>query len=285
LSALGILATTMATYAIGDVQGCFGALQRLLDRIGFDEQRDRLWFVGDLVNRGPDSLATLRFVHALGDVATVVLGNHDLHLLAVAEGLEKLKRDDTLDDVLAAPDREALLDWLRHLPLVHFEDGYAMVHAGLLPDWSVSHALELGAEVEAALQASSYRSFLAKMYGNRPAQWSEDLAGFDRLRVIVNAMTRLRVCTNDGTMEFSHKGRPANLPPGYVPWFQIAGRRSRDTPVIFGHWSALGPLSVPNLFALDTGCLWGRHLTALRLEDRKLFQTSCRARAGGVRGQ
>jgi len=269
----------MATYAIGDVQGCFGALQRLLDRIGFDEQRDRLWFVGDLVNRGPDSLATLRFVHSLGDVATVVLGNHDLHLLAVAEGLEKLKRDDTLEDVLAAPDREPLLDWLRHLPLMHFEDGYAMVHAGLLPDWSVSRALELAAEVEAALQASSYRSFLGRMYGNRPARWSEDLAGFDRLRVIVNAMTRLRVCTGDGAMEFSHKGRPEKLPPGYVPWFQMAGRRSQDTPVIFGHWSALGPLSLPNLFALDTGCLWGRRLTALRLEDRKLFQTSCRARA------
>ena len=159
----------MATYAIGDVQGCFEPLQRLLDKLGFDERRDRLWFVGDLVNRGPDSLATLRFVQALGDAATVVLGNHDLHLLAVAEGLAKLRHDDTLDEVLAAPDREVLLDWLRHLPLMHFEDGYAMVHAGLLPDWSVSRALELAAEAEAALQASSYRSFLSKMYGNRPS--------------------------------------------------------------------------------------------------------------------
>jgi bis(5'-nucleosyl)-tetraphosphatase (symmetrical) len=245
----------MATYAIGDVQGCFEALQRLLDRLGFDEQRDRLWFVGDLVNRGPDSLATLRFVQALGDTATVVLGNHDLHLLAVAEGLEKLRRDDTLEEVLSAPDREPLLEWLRHLPLMHFEDDYAMVHAGLLPDWSVSRALELAAEVEAVLQASSYRSFLARMYGNHPGRWSEGLAGFDRLRVIVNAMTRLRVCTFDGTMEFTYKGKPKRLPPGYIPWFDVPSRRSRDTPIIFGHWSALGPLSLPNLFSLDTGCL------------------------------
>ncbi len=204
----------MATYAIGDIQGCFEALQRLLDRIGFDESRDRLWFVGDLVNRGPDSLATLRFVQALGDAATVVLGNHDLHLLAVAEGLAKLRQDDTLDEVLAAPDREMLLDWLRHLPLMHFEDGYAMVHAGLLPDWSVSRALELAAEAEAALQASSYRSFLSKMYGNRPTRWSDELTGFERLRVVINAMTRLRVCTTEGAMEFSHKGKPRRLPDG-----------------------------------------------------------------------
>lgn len=275
----------MATYAIGDIQGCFEALQRLLDRIGFDESRDRLWFVGDLVNRGPDSLATLRFVQALGDVATVVLGNHDLHLLAVAEGLAKLRQDDTLDEVLAAPDREMLLDWLRHLPLMHFEEGYAMVHAGLLPDWSVSRALELAAEAEAALQASSYRSFLSKMYGNRPTRWSDELTGFERLRVVINAMTRLRVCTTEGAMEFSHKGKPRRLPDGYLPWFEVPRRRSRDTPVIFGHWSALGLLSLPNLFALDTGCLWGRRLTALRLEDRRLFQTSCRARAGAGRAR
>jgi bis(5'-nucleosyl)-tetraphosphatase (symmetrical) len=187
--------------------------------------------------------------------------------------------------VLAAPDREVLLDWLRHLPLMHFEDGYAMVHAGLLPDWSVSRALELAVEAEAALQASSYRSFLSKMYGNRPARWSDELGGFDRLRVVINAMTRLRVCTIEGAMEFSHKGKPQRLPAGYVPWFEVPGRRSRDTPLIFGHWSALGPLSLPNLFSLDTGCLWGRRLTALRLEDRKLFQTSCRVRAGAGRAR
>lgn len=275
----------MATYAIGDIQGCFQSLQALLDRIAFDERRDRLWFVGDLVNRGPDSLATLRFVSGLGGDTVAVLGNHDLHLLAVAEGLEKLRREDTLVQVLEAPDREALLEWLRHCPLMHFENGYAMVHAGLLPQWSVSRALELAAEVEAALQASTYRSLLAKMYGNRPAKWSEALGGFDRLRVIINAMTRLRVCAEDGSMEFDHKGRPERLPRGYHPWFLLPERRSRDTPVIFGHWSALGPINLPNLFALDTGCLWGRRLSALRLDDRKLFQISCRGPAGLKRGQ
>jgi bis(5'-nucleosyl)-tetraphosphatase (symmetrical) len=266
----------MATYAIGDLQGCYEPLQRLLDRIRFDAARDRLWLVGDLVNRGPDSLATLRCVHALGEAALTLLGNHDLHLLAVAEGFAKLKRDDTLEDVLTAPDREVLLEWLRHQPLMHYEAGYAMVHAGLLPSWSVTHALELAAEVEAALRASNYRSFLARMYGNQPARWDEDLTGHDRLRVIVNAMTRMRVCTADGTMEFAHKGKPGGMPKGYLPWFAVPDRRSLDTTVIFGHWSALGLVLEPNVVGLDTGCVWGRQLTALRLEDRQLFQVECR---------
>jgi len=268
----------VATYAIGDVQGCFRSLQRLLDEIAFEERRDKLWFVGDLVNRGPDSLATLRFVRGLGAGATVTLGNHDLHLLAVAEGLEKIRRDDTFEELLAAPDRDELLDWLRHCPLMHLEAGYAMVHAGLLPAWSVSRALALAAEVEAALQAASYRSFLAGMYGNQPSRWDESLTGFDRLRVTVNALTRLRLCTADGQMEFKHTGQPKTLPSGFMPWFEVPQRRSQDTPVIFGHWSALPALTRPNLFALDTGCVWRRRLTALRLEDRKLFQISCRER-------
>ena len=267
----------MATYAIGDVQGCFGALQRLLDKIAFEPGSDRLWLVGDLVNRGPDSLATLRFVRSLGEAAVVVLGNHDLHLLAVAEGYEKLKRGDTIHDVLEAEDRDALLEWLRYRPLMHYENGWAMVHAGLLPGWSVSRALELAAEVEAALRAARYRSFLARMYGNLPERWSEALAGQDRLRTIVNAMTRLRVCTADGAMEFAHKGKPKGMPAGYQPWFDVPERRSRDTPVIFGHWSALGLIERPNLYGLDTGCLWGRKLSALRLEDRRVFQAACRA--------
>ncbi|HEY7758918.1 MAG TPA: symmetrical bis(5'-nucleosyl)-tetraphosphatase [Burkholderiales bacterium] len=272
----------MATYAIGDIQGCFEPLQRLLDEVGFDARGDRLWLVGDLVNRGPDSLATLRFVQSLGEASLVVLGNHDLHLLAVAEGYEKLKREDTLQQVLDAPDRDALLDWLRQCPLMHFEDGWAMVHAGLLPAWSVSRALELAAEVEAALRAPTYRSFLARMYGNHPERWSDALAGHDRLRVIVNAMTRMRLCTVEGEMEFAHKGRPKQLPAGYLPWFDVPERRSRDTPLIFGHWSALGLIKRPDLFGLDTGCLWGRRLTALRLEDRRLFQVRCRdAKAPG----
>jgi bis(5'-nucleosyl)-tetraphosphatase (symmetrical) len=270
----------MATYAIGDIQGCFQPLQRLLDEIRFDALRDRLWLVGDLVNRGPDSLATLRFVRELGECAVAVLGNHDLHLLMVAEGLEKLRRDDTLEEVLAAPDRDELLAWLRHRPLMHYEGEFAMVHAGLLPSWSVSRALELAAEVEAALRSESYRSFLARMYGNRPERWSEALTGYDRLRVIVNAMTRLRLCTADGAMEFVHKGPLKSLPAAYFPWFAVPNRRSQDTPIICGHWSALGLLVRDNLFALDTGCLWGRRLSALRLEDRKILQISCRGRGG-----
>jgi bis(5'-nucleosyl)-tetraphosphatase (symmetrical) len=270
----------MATYAIGDVQGCFRSLQRLLGEIAFEQRRDRLWFVGDLVNRGPDSLATLRFVRGLGARATAILGNHDLHLLAVAEGLEKARREDTFDDVLAAPDRDELLEWLRNRPLMHVEGGYAMVHAGLLPAWSVERAAGLAAEVEAALQATSYRSFLAAMYGNRPWRWDESLSGFERLRVIVNALTRLRLCTADGEMEFRHTGLPKTLPGGFMPWFEVPERRSRDTPVIFGHWSALGALNRPNLFALDSGCVWGRCLSALRLEDQMLLQVSCRERPG-----
>jgi bis(5'-nucleosyl)-tetraphosphatase (symmetrical) len=273
----------MATYAVGDLQGCFDALQRMLDEIRFDDQVDQLWFVGDIVNRGPDSLATLRFIRSLGNATVCVLGNHDLHLLAVAEGFEKLKRGDTLEEVLTAPDRDVLLEWLRCRPLMHFEHGYAIVHAGLLPEWTISRALALAGEVETALQAPSYRSFLAQMYGNLPARWDDALIGVDRLRVIVNAMTRLRICTLDGEMEFVHKGRLQDVPAGFKPWFAIPERRSRDTPIIFGHWSALGPLTMPNLFALDTGCLWGRRLTALRLEDRRLIQVSCRAR--GAAGQ
>jgi bis(5'-nucleosyl)-tetraphosphatase (symmetrical) len=268
----------MATYAIGDVQGCYEPLQRLLDQVRFDPASDQLWFVGDLVNRGPDSLATLRFVASLGDVAVTILGNHDLHLLCVAEGFEKLKRDDTLEEVLCAPDRDALLDWLRHRPLMHYDAGYAMVHAGLLPSWSVTRALELAGEVEAQLHAATYRSFLARMYGNQPDRWDERLTGFERLRVIVNAMTRMRVCTVDGVMEFAHKGKPSGLPDGYMPWFAVPRRASRETALIFGHWSALGLVLQPNLFGLDTGCLWGRKLSALRLDDRKLFQVSCRQR-------
>jgi bis(5'-nucleosyl)-tetraphosphatase (symmetrical) len=266
----------MATYAIGDLQGCYEPLQRLLDRIRFDAARDRLWLVGDIVNRGPDSLATLRCVYSMGEAALTLLGNHDLHLLAVAEGFAKLKRDDTLEDVLTAPDREVLLEWLRHQPLMHYEAGYAMVHAGLLPSWSVTRALELAGEVETALRASNYRSFLARMYGNQPARWDENLTGYDRLRVIVNAMTRMRVCTADGVMEFAHKGKPGGMPKGYLPWFAVPNRRSLDTTVIFGHWSALGLVLEPNVVGLDTGCVWRRQLTALRLEDRQLFQVECR---------
>jgi len=266
----------MATYVVGDIQGCFRPLQALLDDIGFEHHSDRLVFVGDLVNRGPDSLAVLRFVRDLGDCAVTVLGNHDLHLLAVAAGFEKLKRDDTLAEVLAAPDRDELLDWLRGCPLVHLERNTLVVHAGLLPQWTAQEARALAQEVELTLRGTHWRSFLANMYGNRPDRWDPVLSGYDRLRTIVNAMTRLRLCTTDGVMEFDHKGRLEDAPAGYVPWFEVPNRMSQDTPIVFGHWSALGLVCRCNVLGLDTGCLWGRRLTALRLEDQRLFQVRCR---------
>jgi len=265
----------MATYAIGDVQGCFASLKGLLELIAFDPQRDRLWFVGDLVNRGPDSLATLRFVKSLGDGAVCVLGNHDLHLVAVAAGCSGLREQDTLQDTLDAPDAAELIDWLRTRPLMHAENGYAMVHAGLLPSWTVPLALELAHEVEQKLRAPGYDSVLARMYGNEPDRWKDALRGEERRRVIINAMTRMRVCTVKGVMRLRYKGDANDLPPGVVPWFAVPGRASQATPIIFGHWSALDLVLEPNVIGLDTGCLWGRKLSALRLEDRRLFQFSC----------
>jgi len=265
----------MSIYAIGDIQGCHDELQRLLEAIRFDPAQDTLWFVGDLVNRGPASLEVLRFVRSLGDRAVTVLGNHDLHLLAVAEGIGELHRTDTLDDILNAPDCDELLHWLRHQRLLHAQDGHVLVHAGLLPQWTVSQAASLAREVEAALRRDDYAVFLEKMYGNTPHGWDDGLAGFKRLRVIVNAFTRLRVCTPQGEMEFRFKGEVENIPPDYLPWFEVPQRRSQDATVIFGHWSALGLRVEPNVIALDTGCLWGGPMTAIRLEDRRLFQVSC----------
>lgn len=265
----------MSTFAIGDVQGCFKELQALLAAIDFDRGKDRLWLVGDLVNRGPASLATLRFVRDLGECAVTVLGNHDLHLLALARGYAKRREDDTLDEVLAAPDRDELLEWLRSRLMVHAESGYVLVHAGLLPQWNASKAKALGGEVEAALRGPDHRQFLSQLYGSRPEYWSDNLRGIDRLRVIVNAMTRLRFCTADGLMEFQSKGETMNAPPGYVPWFEVPGRRSAGDTVICGHWSALGLRIMPNLLALDSGCVWGRQLTAIRLEDRRVYAVPC----------
>ena len=265
----------MATYAIGDLQGCFDSLQELIGEIGFRESEDRLWFVGDLVNRGPQSLEILRFVKSLGNRAVSVLGNHDLHLLMVAEERVKAHRKDTLGAILGAPDRNELLAWLRARPLMHAEGEYAMVHAGLLPSWSIGKALDLARETEEALQGTDWRTLMAHMYGNRPDHWDEALSGHERLRVIINAMTRLRICTPDGRMEFSHKGRIEDIPKGYVPWFAVPGRRSANATVICGHWSTIGLQVEKNLLALDSGCLWGRRLSAVRLEDRRIFQVSC----------
>ena len=272
----------MATYAIGDVQGSFEELQALLGSFGFDRAKDSLWFVGDLVNRGPASLATLRFVRDLSERAVTVLGNHDLHLLALAQGSVKAGEDDTLGDVLAAPDRDGLLDWLRHRPMAHVASNYALVHAGLLPQWDVATAMALAGEVETELRGSRHEEFLAQLYGSRPDRWDDKLRGIDRLRVIVNAMTRLRFCTAEGVMEFHTKGETAQAPHGYLPWFEVPGRKSADHTLVCGHWSALGLRIAPDLLALDSGCVWGGKLSAVRLEDRRLYQVPCVADAARV---
>jgi bis(5'-nucleosyl)-tetraphosphatase (symmetrical) len=265
----------VATYAIGDIQGCLEPMERLLDKLRFDPARDTLWFVGDLVNRGPQSLEVLRFVKGLGARAVTVLGNHDFHLLVVAAGHVKQHQSDTLDTVLAAPDRDELVDWLRHRPLVHAAHGWLMVHAGLLPSWTVDKAIALAGEVEAMLHGDGCHEFLRVLYGDRPDRWSDELAGYDRLRVIVNAMCRMRVCTPDGQMEFAYKGEPGGMPPGYMQWFDVPVRASADTPILFGHWSANGLVKRRDVVALDTGCLWGRSLTAMRLEDQAIFEIPC----------
>ena len=263
----------MATYAIGDVQGCFDELEALLVRLAFDPARDRLWFVGDLVNRGPKSLEVLRFVRALGDRAEVVLGNHDLHLVCLFEGFAKRRTDDTFGALLAAPDARELVDWLRHRPMLHVEGAYVMVHAGLLPGWTVEHATVLAREVELALRGPGYRDFLANMYGSRPERWDEGLRGWDRLRVIVNAMTRMRYCSREGVMELRAKG--AEAPPGFLPWFDTRPAGEQAT-IVCGHWSALGLRLTERLAALDSGCVWGGSLVALRLEDQSLTELPCK---------
>lgn len=268
----------MATYAIGDLQGCYDPLARLLDYLKFSPEDDCLWFVGDLVNRGPQSLEVLRFVKGLGPAAATVLGNHDLHLVMQAAGHGKANREDTLAAILAAPDRDELLAWLRAQPLFHRANGWAMVHAGLLPAWDVGQAQALSDEVRAALNAPDYLDFLAHMWGSEPDAWRDDLTGWDRLRVVVNAMTRMRFVWPDGRMEFrapGAKGPPERGPEGCVPWFDAPGRKSADHLIVCGHWSALGFRQTDTLLALDSGCLWGGCLTAVRLDDRRVFQMPC----------
>ncbi len=266
----------MAIFAIGDVQGCFDALQRLLERLNFDPGEDRLWFTGDLVNRGPKSLETLRFVRALGDGAVSVLGNHDLHLLAVAEGFQAERPRDTMRSVLDAPDAAELLDWLRRRPLAHHdaETGYLLVHGGLPPEWDLEMALDAAREVESELRGANYRALLRGMYGNEPARWREDLAGIERWRYIINAFTRIRYCSADGMLDFAHKGPPGSQPPELLPWFEVPGRKSADLDVLFGHWSTLRESKTPRAWALDTGCLWGGKLTALRIDGEESLWTS-----------
>lgn len=257
---------------IGDLQGCLASLTALLARVPADEP---LVFLGDLVNRGPDSLGCLRLVRALGDRATVVLGNHDLHLLAVAAGIRPQHADDTLQAVLDAPDRDALLDWLRARPLAMASDGALFVHAGVLPGWTVAQTLALAGEVEARLQAADYRAFLATMYGNQPARWDDRLAGTERLRCVINALTRLRFVEANGAMALAVKEGLAAAPAGCVPWFDHPGRATGATTVVFGHWSTLGLMNRPDAVCLDTGCVWGGALTALSWPHRALRQVPC----------
>lgn len=274
----------MALYLIGDVQGCDAALQRLLDEISFSPSRDTLYLLGDLVNRGPDSAGVLRRLMGYGAAARCLLGNHDLHLLAIAHGVRAPHRSDTLDGILHASDRAALLDWLRRqrLALRAQVPGEEMllVHAGVLPAWTASQTVALAGELEAVLQGPDLPDFLHRMYGNEPARWDDGLQGDARLRVIVNALTRLRFCTPDGAMEFASKEGAAGAPAGYLPWFEVPGRRTADVTVAFGHWSTLGWLDRPDVLALDTGCVWGGALSAVRLGQARaheLIQVPCPA--------
>ena len=257
----------MAVYAVGDVQGCYDTLRALLDKLNFDPVRDRLWLTGDLVNRGPHSAEVLRLVMSLPDVVSV-LGNHDLHLLAIASGKARPRPRDTLNDILDAPDRDAMLAWLRRRPLLHHDAGlgYTLIHAGLAPAWDLPLATALAREAEQIIRDSDSNNLFDYMYGNEPDCWDDGLMGEARIRVIINSFTRLRYCSHTGHMALDAKGAPGSQPTGYLPWFQIPGRRHQTQRVVFGHWSALGLWQHDNVIGLDTGCLWGGRLTAVRLD-------------------
>lgn len=268
----------MAHYLIGDLQGCDSPLGRLLAKIDFSPSRDTLYLLGDLVNRGPESAAVLRRLMGYGDAAQCLLGNHDLSLLAIAQGHRAPHRNDTLDELLNAPDRAAMLEWLRHRRMAMHAQGVLMVHGGVLPSWDLDQALGVAGEVESVLRSADCGSFLARMYGNEPARWEDALTGDARLRVIVNALTRLRFCTPDGTMDLKASGRPDQAPAGTLPWFDVPGRRTAGVCIAFGHWSTLGYLRRADLIALDTGCVWGGCLSALRLDaagEHELIQVRC----------
>ena len=269
----------MAVYAIGDVQGCYDELQRLLDALRFDPSQDRLWFVGDLVNRGPHSAPVLRFVRSLGERAVTVLGNHDMHLLALSQGNLRKAGEGQLDDVLHAPDGPELIHWLRHRPFLHQDAdlGWTMIHAGLPPQWGLATAAACAREMEAVLQGEVFREFAHGMYGNQPDRWSPKLAGLDRWRFITNCFTRLRFCAKDGTLNLKPKGPPGSQPKGFVPWFEVPERRTAGDRILFGHWSMLGYQNTANAWSLDTGCLWGGSLTALRIdvEPPQPFHLKC----------
>jgi len=273
----------MKTYVIGDLQGCAHEAEALLEKIALDAGADtqaRILFVGDLINRGPESLLALRRMKALAEKSAgrveALLGNHDLHLIAVAAGAQSASKSDTLEEILAAPDRDELLAWLRGRPLAMFVDAHLLVHAGVAPQWDAAQTMALAGEVEEVLRGDGWIEFLAGMYGNQPDRWDDRLEGMERLRCIVNALTRMRLCLPDGTMDFTHKeseSGPAGS--GLLPWFDLPGRRTMDVTVVFGHWSALGLILRPNLVGLDSGCVWGGKLSAICLDDRALLQIDC----------
>lgn len=266
----------MTRYAVGDVQGCFAPLQRLLKRVNFDPNHDQLWATGDLVNRGPQSLECLRFFYALGDSARVVLGNHDLHLLAVANGVRQLKRGDTLQPILDAPDCGELLAWLRCQPLLHRDEAYAMVHAGLAPQWSIAQAEQLANELSGILRSDRYVDFLEAMYGDTPTSWSDDLQVGERWRTATNYFTRLRFCKANGEMDLKSKEGPGTASPGFMPWFDVPTRKSAGTTLIVGHWATLmGKTGREDVIALDTGCVWGNRLTLLNMDRQALSSCEC----------
>lgn len=266
-------------YLVGDVQGCDGALARLLDAIAFSASRDRLYVLGDLVNRGPGSLAALRRLRGLGDAATCLLGNHDWHLLAVAAGVRRSRRGDTLDDILDAPDREAWLEWLRQRRMAVHAHGWLMLHAGVVPQWTLDATLTLATALETALREQPPRDFLATMFGNEPTHWAAVSGPTERLRFTLNVLTRIRFVDAEGTLDFAAKEGADGAPPGFVPWFDAPGRLTAGVPVAFGHWSTLGLIDRPDLLSLDTGCVWGGKLTAARLDGaaREIFQVDCGA--------
>jgi bis(5'-nucleosyl)-tetraphosphatase (symmetrical) len=266
-------------YLIGDVQGCCDALDRLLAKIDFSPSRDRICVLGDLVNRGPKSLETLRRLRGFGAAATCLLGNHDLNLLAVAQGVRPPHRGDTIVEILEAPDRTEWLDWLRQRRMAALESGWLAVHAGVVPQWDAAQTLALAAEVAALLQGDGLREFLPQMYGDQPARWSDELVGAPRWRFIINALTRIRFVAADGTIDLQAKDGPGSAPAGFKPWFDAPQRRTLGTPIAFGHWASLGLVSRPDLIALDTGCVWGRQLSAMRVDGgrRELIQVECAA--------
>ena len=266
-------------YLVGDIQGCASALDRLLDEIAFSPSRDHVYVLGDLVNRGPGSLATLRRLRGLGAAASCVLGNHDWHLLAIAAGVRPRHRSDTLDDILDAPDREDWLAWVRTRRMAVFEQGWLMLHAGVVPQWDLATTLQLAAELEQNLRQRPPREFLAAMFGNEPARWSDSLDGDERLRFTLNTLTRIRFVADDGTLEFQTKDGADAAPPGFRAWFDVPGRRTAGVPIAFGHWSSLGLVERADLLGLDTGCVWGGRLSAVRIDAdrREMFHVDCAA--------